>query len=160
MFSVLPLAKKKEVSSYYNTLYYYTMMKRFTLILLLLVPCVSSFIANTKVITSVSARQPLFLHVQQIHDHRDTLVKLDDPIMITDDSSVKNNDKSIHSFTNHVAPIVLALYFLGHYLNSYHTPLTDGRVHIIDPMFGGGIMIGAGLYLLNSSIDATFLSPS
>ena len=136
------------------------MMKRFTLILLLLVPCVSSFIANTKVITSVSARQPLFLHVQQIHDHRDTLVKLDDPIMITDDSSVKNNDKSIHSFTNHVAPIVLALYFLGHYLNSYHTPLTDGRVHIIDPMFGGGIMIGAGLYLLNSSIDATFLSPS
>lgn len=134
-------------------------MKNSLAILLVLVPCVSSFIANTKV-TCVSARQPLplFLHVQQIHNHRDTLIKLDDPILSITDMSVKN-DKSVHSFTNHIAPIVLALYFLGHYLNTYHTPMTDGRVHI-DPMFGGGILIVGGLYLLRSSIDATFLSPT
>jgi hypothetical protein len=135
------------------------MMKHFFAILILLVPCVSSFIANTKVITtSVSARQPLFLQVQQIHDHRDTLIKLDDPIMSITDDSVKI-DKRVHNFTNHIAPIVLALYFLGHYLNTYQAPMTDGRVHI-DPMFGGGILIGVGLYLLRSSIDATFLSPA
>jgi len=140
------------------------MMKSFTL-LLLFVPCVSSFIANTKAVTtaglvqqqvrSFPAPTPLFLHVQQMHDHRDTLVKLDDPI-IGERGSYKKKE-SLHSFTNHLAPIVLALYLIGHYLKPYHVPLTDERVNI-DPMFGGGILIGVGLYLLKSSIDTNFLS--
>mmetsp|Transcript_55526 Transcript_55526/g.82549 ORF Transcript_55526/g.82549 Transcript_55526/m.82549 type:complete len:151 (-) Transcript_55526:864-1316(-) len=140
------------------------MMKSFTL-LLLFVPCVSSFIANTKAVTttglvqqqvrSFPAPTPLFLHVQQMHDHRDTLVKLDDPI-IGERGSYKKKE-SLHSFTNHLAPIVLALYLVGHYLKPYHVPLTDERVNI-DPMFGGGILIGVGLYLLKSSIDTNFLS--
>lgn len=56
--------------------------------LLFVAPCASSF-TNTKGIIDVSARQQpfsvpqLFLHVQQIHDHKDTLVKLDDPITST-----------------------------------------------------------------------------
>mmetsp|Transcript_27736 Transcript_27736/g.39694 ORF Transcript_27736/g.39694 Transcript_27736/m.39694 type:complete len:139 (+) Transcript_27736:54-470(+) len=138
------------------------MKKRIISAIVLLVPCASSFIANPKVSTSVLAttRKPssIFLHVQQIHDHRDTLVKLDDPIMSIKDASVQK-DKRIHNFTNHIAPIVLALYFIGHFLNNYHAPLMDDHIPV-DPMFGGGILIGVGLYLLNSSIDATFLSPS
>ena len=156
VFSSLPQNSHKKQSTQTLVL---TMMKRFTVILLFLVPCVSSFIANTKVITSVSSRQPLFLHVQQIHDHRDTLVKLDDPIMSMADTSVVQKDKRLHSFTNHIAPIVLALYFIGHFLNNYNAPLMDDHIPI-DPMFGGGILIGVGLYLLNSSIHATFLSPT
>ncbi len=138
------------------------MKKHITALGLLLVPYANSFIAHPKVSTSVlaSTRKPssLFLHVQQIHDHRDTIVKLDDPIMSITDASVQN-DKRIHSFTNHIAPIVLALYFIGHFLSNYNAPLMDDHIPV-DPMFGGGILIGLGLYLLNSSIDATFLSPS
>ena len=104
-----------------------------TAIVLVLVPCASSFIDNSKVSTSVvaSTRQPLslFLHVQQIHNHRDTLVKLDDPIASITDASVQN-DKRIHSFTNHIAPIVLALYFIGHFLNTYHTPSMDDHIPV------------------------------
>ena len=144
-------------------------MKSLTLLFFIsIVPCVSSFIANTKGI-SLAARQQslsapqslLFLHVQPIHDHRDTLVKLDDPIMsITDEHTVaKHDEQQLESFTHHIAPIVLALYLIGHYLSTYHTPLTEGHVNI-DPMFGGGILIGTGLYLLRSSIDSTFLSPA
>ena len=136
------------------------------IVLLLVLPCVSSFIANIKVITSVPAsaryrqKQKLFLHVQQIHDHRDSLVTLDDPIMSVPDASV-HNDERIHSFTHHIAPIVLALYFIGHFLNNYNapSPLMDDHIPV-DPMFGGGILIGLGLYFLNSSIHATFLSPT
>ena len=129
------------------------------IVLLLVLPCVSSFIANTKVITSLSASarqgQKLFLHVQQIHDRRDSLVKLDDPIMSAPDTSVHSDDR-IHRFTNHIAPIVLALYFIGHFLNNYNAPLPLMDDHIpVDPMFGGGILIGLGLYFLNSSIHAT-----
>jgi len=140
------------------------MMKSFALLLIFL-PCVRTFIANTKAVTttglvqqqvrSLSAPTPLFLHVQQMHDHRDTLVKLDDPIISVRDSYKKK--ESLHRFTNHLAPIVLALYLIGHYLKPYHAPWTDERINI-DPMFGGGILICAGLYLLKSSIDATFLS--
>ena len=93
-------------------------------------------------------------------------MKLDDPIPYAaarlDRSRSKDDDekKELESFTSHIAPIVLTLYLIGHYLSNYHTPLlTEGRVDI-DPMFGGGILIGTGLYLLKSSIDATFLSPA
>ena len=135
-------------------------MKAITAIVLLLVLPVSSFTVNTKV-TSVSAsaqHRPLFLQVQQIHDHRDSLVTLDDPIMSVTDASVQK-DERIHSFTNHIAPIVLALYFIGHFLNNYNTPSPSNEIPV-DPMFGGGILIGLGLYFLNSSIHATFLSPT
>ena len=87
-------------------------------------------------------------------------MKLEDPIInrAVSDELIKS-DKRIHSFTNHVAPLVLALYFLGHYLSNYHTPLMDDHVHI-DPIFGGGILISSGIFLLGKSIDGLFLSPS
>jgi uncharacterized membrane protein YhdT len=144
-------------------------MKSSLTLLFFIAPCVSSFIAaNTKGISlavrqqSLSAPQSLlFLHVQPIPDHRDTLVKLDDPIMsMTDEHTVaKHDEQQLERFTHHIAPIVLALYLIGHYLSTYHAPLTEGHVNI-DPMFGGGILIGTGLYLLRSSIDSTFLSPA
>ena len=147
----------------------FNMMKKyFSEILLVFVPCASSFIvANTKDIftavrqsASAPQPQPLFVHVNQIHDHRDALVKLDDPLMIMRNDSVKK-DESLRRLTKNIAPIALALYLIGHFLNTYHTtPMTDGRVNI-DPILCCGILIGAGFYLLfKSSVDATFLSPT
>ena len=103
--------------------------------------------------------KPLYLHVEALHPHRDSIVRLDDPIKV-EEGHVVDKDKSLHRFTNHIAPIVLALYMIGHFLNMYHTLATNGDGTIdIDPMFGGYVLIGAGLMTIKWSIDNAFLSP-
>ena len=102
--------------------------------------------------------QPLFLHVDNLHPHRDSVVRLEDDIPIDHDALDKN--KMLHKLTNHVAPIVLATYLIGHYLSRYHTTLVDGGVNVdADPHLGGVFLIGAGLLMMKWSIDQTILSP-
>ncbi len=79
-------ASERKISSHLAL--HQSNMKHYAAALLFVAPCVSSF-TNTKGIINVSTRRqsfavpPLLLHVQQMHDHRDTLVKLDDPITST-----------------------------------------------------------------------------
>jgi len=102
--------------------------------------------------------KPLFLHVDNLHPHRDSVVRLEDDIPI--DHDVLDKNKMLHKLTNHVAPIVLATYLIGHYLSRYHTTLVDGGVNVdADPQFGGMLLIGAGLLMMKWSIDQSILSP-
>eukprot|EP00571_Detonula_confervacea_P010072 CAMPEP_0172306530 /NCGR_PEP_ID=MMETSP1058-20130122/7588_1 /TAXON_ID=83371 /ORGANISM="Detonula confervacea, Strain CCMP 353" /LENGTH=129 /DNA_ID=CAMNT_0013018451 /DNA_START=65 /DNA_END=451 /DNA_ORIENTATION=- len=114
--------------------------------------------------TQLSATgNPLFLHhVEPLHPHRDSGIRLDDPILSEeefttettfDKRSVDDKMKSLHKFTSHLAPIVLALYMIGHYLGTYHTESTalingggDSSINV-DPMFGGYVLIATGLAL-------------
>ena len=54
--------------------------------------------------------KPLFLHVDNLHPHRDSVVRLEDDIPI--DHDVLDKNKMLHKLTNHVAPIVLATYLV------------------------------------------------
>lgn len=72
--------------------------------------------------------------------------------------------KEIHKFTNSLAPLVLAIYIIGYYLSQHHHQNGGGggemMTHVpVDPMLGGGILIGAGLYMMKWSVDRTMLSP-
>jgi hypothetical protein len=67
--------------------------------------------------------------------------------------------KEIHKFTNSLAPLILALYLIGFYLSHYHVENGEMTHVSVDPMFGGGILIGTGLYMMKWSVDRTFLSP-
>eukprot|EP01083_Nonionella_stella_P013087 36918_1 len=149
------------------------------ILFILTVPAVESFVAhpttsarttttqllqkrtNTQLsATSHTHGNPLYLHVETLHPHRDSIVRLDDPITEEEDQpfmEMDEKDKSLHRFTTHLAPIALALYFIGHYLANLNG---DGSIDIdIDPMFGGYVLIGAGLYMMKWSIDRAFLSP-
>ena len=113
---------------------------------------IQSQLAHTHIV------QPLFLHVDNLHPHRDSVVRLEDDIPI--DHDVLDKNKMLHKLTNHVAPIVLATYLIGHYLSRYHTTLVDGGVNVdADPHLGGVFLIGAGLLMMKWSIDQTILSP-
>ena len=103
--------------------------------------------------------QPLFLHVDNLHPHRDSVLRLEDPIPNVD-HDVLDKNKMLHKLTNHVAPIVLATYLIGHYLSRYHTTLVEGGVNgDADPQIGGVFLIGAGLLMMKSVIDNSYLSP-
>ncbi|KAL9187690.1 hypothetical protein ACHAXT_006068 [Thalassiosira profunda] len=123
-------------------------------------------IAATRLVAQQDATLgPLFLHVEALHPHRDSVVRLDDPIAETDEKKSVISDEKLHSFNlYHLAPMALALYVLGQYLSSQNVEpaaLLDGTGNIvIDPMFGGYVLIGAGLYLMKWSIDNAFLSPA
>ena len=102
--------------------------------------------------------KPLFLHVDNLHPHRDSVVRLEDDIPI--DHDVLDKNRMLHKLTNHVAPIVLATYLIGHYLSRYHTTLVEGGVNAdADPHLGGAFLIGAGLLMMKWSIDQSILSP-
>ena len=99
--------------------------------------------------------KPLFLHVEGLHPHRDSIICLEDPIPDVTEIKQIDPDKKLHSFTYHIAPLVLAVYLVGHFLSTYH----NGSNIDVDPMFGGYVLIGAGLYLMKWSIDNAMLSP-
>ena len=135
---------------------------KFVGILILLAPVVDCFVAqhiSTKRHTTqleLAARhttvgKPLFLHVEGLHPHRDSIVCLEDPIPETKQI---DPDKKLR-FTYHIAPLVLAVYLVGHFLSTYH----NGNNIDVDPMFGGYVLIGAGLYMMKWSIDNAMLSP-
>lgn len=139
------------------------------ILLIILLPTVASFIVNPSGVTTATALQKqsltkLNLHVDPIHIHRDSLLRLDDPMLLGKESDDAHNHhwttKEIHKFTNSLAPLILGIYLLGFYLSRH--PVVDGGelTHVgVDPMFGGGILIGAGLYMVKWSVDNTFLSP-
>jgi len=112
--------------------------------------------------------------------HRDSIVRLDDPINIDTFSTTTNDDEdeeanknknkneSLHRFTQHVAPIVLILYMIGHFLSTHHlsaiAALDDvGGGSIIsiylDPMFAGCVLISTGLFMMKWSVDQAHLNP-
>jgi len=102
--------------------------------------------------------KPLFLHVDNLHPQRDSVVRLEDDIPI--DHDVLDKNRILHKLTNHVAPVVLATYLIGHYLSRYHTTLVDGGVNVdADPHIGGVFLIGAGLLMMKWGIDSAYLSP-
>ena len=114
--------------------------------------------ANIQSQLSKHISRPLFLHVDNLHPHRDSVVRLEDPIPI--DHDVLDKNKMLHKLINHVAPIVLATYLIGHYLSRYHTTLVEGGVNVdADPHIGGAFLIGAGLLMMKWSIDSAYLSP-
>ena len=106
---------------------------------------------------------PLHLHVETLHPHRDSIMTLTDPIEPEEEKKVDKTAK-VHSFTNHLAPLVLALYFIGHYLSNHAATSgfmqgAGGSVDV-DPQFGGFVLIAAGLAMVKWSIDNAFLSPA
>ena len=141
----------------------------FILILLsIFAPVASSFVAqhSTRLTTAglkqenrpFSISKPLFLHVEPIHLHRDTIVRLDDPVEEnTPQLSPKEvNDRNLHRFTNHIAPWMLALYFIGHLMNNYlaAVPGVDESGNVaVDPAFGGSLLIGVGMLMIKWTID-------
>jgi len=113
---------------------------------------------RANIATQTHISKPLFLHVDNLHPHRDSVVRLEDDIPI--DHNVLDKNKMLHKLTNHVAPIVLATYLIGHYLSRYHTTLVDGGVNVdADPQIGGVFLIGAGLLMMKWGIDSAYLSP-
>jgi len=117
---------------------------------------------------SSTPENPLFLHAKALHPHR-----LEDPINIDtlsttideDQEAVKNKNESLHRFTQQVAPVVLALYMIGHYLSTYHQSHTaldvGGSSGIdVDPMLVGCVLSATGLsMLIKWTLDQVFLSP-
>ena len=80
-------------------------------------------------------------------------------------NEVEKKNKALHHFTNHLAPVVLALYMVGHYLSLLQSStagsMNGGSTGIdIDPLFGGYVLIGTGLFMVKWSIDNAFLSPA
>ena len=143
-----------------------------TTLFILTAPVVQSFVAyHTCDITATKLMHktysqlaahgnPLYLHVEALHPHRDSLVRLDDPIT-EEEKPVDKKNNGLHRFTSALAPIALALYLIGHYLSTYHTSLVDnGSSGIdIDPMYGGYVLIGAGFLMVKYCMDNAFLSP-
>lgn len=130
------------------------------ILLLLIIPVVSSFVANQQ--RQRTLCKQLYLHIEPIHIHRDSLLRLDDPMLLGKDSEKHNwpSKHELHKFTNSLAPLVLAAYLIGYFLTHYHTADVSEATHVtVDPMFGGGILIGTGLYMMKWSVDRTFLSP-
>ncbi|KAL3788176.1 hypothetical protein ACHAWO_011757 [Cyclotella atomus] len=147
------------------------------ILLILLLPAVASFIVQpTTLLTSTAAAKEsltnLNLHVDPIHLHRDSLLRLDDPMLLGKETKDSHHpwitsSKQIHKFTNSLAPLVLALYLIGYYLSHYYHDESNGEMIAmmhhnipVDPMFVGGLLVGAGLYMMKWSVDRTFLSPS
>ncbi len=142
----------------------------------------------------------LFLHVESLHPHRDSLVTLTDPIVLPPDddddhdddpenenssssscsSSSSNNNSgiiSINKNNNHnednnaqdveihkpffadrrhrIAPIALALYAFGNYLNTHtHNPAIDSSTNTaFPPSSNNGGMLLFGLPIGGTSID-------
>ena len=55
-----------------------------------------------------TSTKPLFLlHIDELHPHRDSITRLDDPIPEVAEKKYISNDKKLHIFTHHIAPIVL-----------------------------------------------------
>ena len=55
-----------------------------------------------------TSTQPLFLlHIDELHPHRDSVTRLEDPIPDLAEKKHISNDKKLHIFTHHIAPIVL-----------------------------------------------------
>lgn len=106
------------------------------------------------------------LPIESLHPHnRDSIVRLDDPIKLEEVNEVEKKNKALHHFTNHLAPVVLALYMVGHYLSLLQSStagsMNGGSTGIdIDPLFGGYVLIGTGLFMVKWSIDDAFLSPA
>lgn len=142
-------------------------------ILFLLLKSSSSFIVHPTIATTKQklVQSTRYLHVDPIHIHRDSLLRLDDPMLLgkeTDHTNTKYkhpldypwDTKQIHKFTNSIAPFVLGLYLIGYYLSQHqHQDVLNSNSLTMDPMFGGGILIGVGLILMKWSVDRTFLSP-
>mmetsp|Transcript_20400 Transcript_20400/g.42662 ORF Transcript_20400/g.42662 Transcript_20400/m.42662 type:complete len:173 (+) Transcript_20400:83-601(+) len=118
-----------------------------------------------------TSENPLFLHAEAIHPHHDSVVRLDDPINIDtlsttngDKEAEKNKNESLHRFTQHVAPVVLSLYMMGHYLSTYHqshtVPDVGGGGIDVDPMLVGCVLFATGLFMMTKwTFDQVFLSP-
>lgn len=106
------------------------------------------------------------LPIESPHPHnRESIVRLDDPIKLEEVNEVEKKNKALHHFTNHLAPVVLALYMVGHYLSLLQSStagsMNGGSTGIdIDPLFGGYVLIGTGLFMVKWSIDNAFLSPA
>ena len=156
-----------------------------TALFLLLLASTTSFIVNPSIAITTLQKQKVSssssssrnLHVDPIHIHRDSLLRLDDPMLLGKETQNHPkpyhwDTKQIHKFTNSfLAPLVLALYLVGYYLSQHHHELIVNHVgengddsnmmtHLaVDPMFGGGMLIGVGLYMMKWSVDRTFLSP-
>ena len=142
-------------------------------ILFLLLKSSSSFIVHPTIATTKQklVQSTRYLHVDPIHIHRDSLLRLDDPMLLgkeTDHTNTKYkhpldypwDTKQIHKFTNSIAPFVLGLYLIGYYLSQHqHQDVLNSNSLTMDPMFGGGILIGVGLIMMKWSVDRTFLSP-
>ena len=142
-------------------------------ILFLLLKSSSSFIVRPTIATTKQklVQSTRYLHVDPIHIHRDSLLRLDDPMLLgkeTDHTNTKYkhpldypwDTKQIHKFTNSIAPFVLGLYLIGYYLSQHqHQDVLNSNSLTMDPMFGGGILIGVGLIMIKWSVDRTFLSP-
>ena len=115
---------------------------------------------------SATPGSPLFLQVEPLCPHCDSVICLGDPIIIkklTEDENHADKNEGLHSFTALLAPIALAFYLIGHYLNTYHashTVLNDVSGDInLDPMFGGYALIGTDLLIVKWDTDQAFLSP-
>ena len=139
-----------------------------TILLILLLPSVASFIVNPTTRTALLSIRttpiPLNLHVDPIHIHRDSLLRLDDPILLgTEEHHNRRwaNTNAAHKVTLALAPLALAFYLVGIYLGQYHHGETMSVLHdiTVDPMFGGGILIGAGLFMIKWSASNAILSP-
>ncbi|KAL7550270.1 hypothetical protein ACHAWF_013510 [Thalassiosira exigua] len=123
--------------------------------------------ATTRLRATKPLSGPLYLHVDALHPRRDSVARLDDPMDVDalDDGEVAkvgDEDEALHSFTYHLAPVALALYLIGHYLSNRAPPseLVHGGNVDVDPMFGGFVLVGAGLAMVKWSVDQTFLSPA
>ena len=56
----------------------------------------------------ITSTKPRFLlHIDELHPHRDSVTRLDDPIPEVAEKKYISNDKKLHIFTHHIAPIVL-----------------------------------------------------
>ena len=138
-----------------------------TILLILVLPSVASFIVNPTTGTAVllpTRTNPiaLNLHVDPIHIHRDSLIRLDDPMLLgEEDNRHWTNAQEVHKVTLALAPFALAVYLVGIYLGQYHHEEIIPTLHDVpvDPMFGGGILIGIGLYMMKWSVNRAFLSP-
>lgn len=98
-----------------------------------LTPSVASSSPNTKTIripppeVHCKTTTQLHLHVEPIHQHRDTIVRLDDPVKLEEKEStmIRSEDETfsemrLRTFTFRLAPLVLALYLIGTFLSKYY----------------------------------------
>ncbi|EED93848.1 predicted protein [Thalassiosira pseudonana CCMP1335] len=143
----------------------------FLIVLMACLPVASTFVTKSSFGTATALKRKqqhfntLFLHVDPIHLHRDSLLRLDDPMLVgkATENNMKISKKDIHRFTNTLAPLILAIYLIGFYLSNYYTSpafVENGEVYMpVDPMFGGYVLIGTGLMMMKWSIERTFLSP-
>mmetsp|Transcript_9367 Transcript_9367/g.19708 ORF Transcript_9367/g.19708 Transcript_9367/m.19708 type:complete len:149 (-) Transcript_9367:349-795(-) len=115
-------------------------MKAYVILLLLslhatpvssfLTPSVASSSPNTKttILPPPEVRPKtttkLHLHVEPIHQHRDTIVRLDDPVKLEEkerpmirSEEERLSEMRLRRFTIRLTPLVLALYLIGTFLS-------------------------------------------